>query len=235
MKRTIKILVSMLLSLSLCVTLFYWHYVPSEAAHAAKYAVRDPDGNIIVTTYDHHSSVYTYKTIGCTVSRCTPGTMQRSPGKEFIVFAFNESVIESSTLPDQKGMIITNFKIPESAFIERIATFYGDNWLSDIQSDSEMPVYVVIDSIMCCCYYDAKTNERIMYGNLRNDGTRTGRFIGNTYWNIPDTMSCDECGGNFPPLKDGWLNWDSGISSTPICAMNHPNCKDGSSTQFDGI
>lgn len=230
-----RIIIPVILSLILGIAILIPSTIPAEASRAAKYASRSPEGDIIITTYDHHSNEKTYRTIGFTVGRCTLGTRHRSPGHEFVTFALNESVVEVQTNPDSHGMIVTNFTFPESVFMERIATFYGDDWLAELQGVYEQPVYIVIDSIMCCCGLDKETGEKVPYGYLVNDGSRTGAFVGNTYWNIPDTMSCRECGGQFPCLQDGWLDDSQGTSSTPICAMHHPNCLDGNDSQFDGV
>ena len=231
-----RIIIPVILSLVLGIAILIYNTIPVEAGRAAKYASRSPEGDIIITTYDHHSSEKTYKTIGFTVGRCTLGTKHRSPGHEFVTFAFNEAVVEVQTDPDSQGMIITNFIFPESTLMERIATFYGDDWLAELQGvHGEQPVYIVIDSIMCCCALDKTTGKKIQYGYLINDGSRTGAFMGNTYWNIPDSMSCSECSGSFPCLQDGWLDDSQGVSSTPICALHHPNCLDGNDSQFDGV
>lgn len=228
MKRLTKVLLSFLVIFSV----LFGNHIQVKAGHNAGYAFIDADGNVGFVTYDHHSNTYTYKTIGITVGRCTLGTKKRSLGQEFITFAFNESVVEISTTPDSNGMFSTTFLMPESALLQRIAQFYGEDWLAELQGIYEQPAYVVIDSIMCCSYYDKVTDTKTQYGYFVNDGSREGKFFGNTYWNIPNTMRCADCGGTLPCFKDGWADFSNGISSLPICALKHPNALDGASASF---
>ena len=141
MKRIKKWICLTLLSI---ITLASAISISSEAGHAAKYATVSPNGDIILTTYDHRktSSVH-YKTVGWTVTRCALGTMTPIDEQYFTV-RFNDAV-------EDKGDIWTtsDYMIPESQVMSKIAEVDG-SWLADIQGDSEQPCYLKFDAIMIC-------------------------------------------------------------------------------------
>lgn len=193
----------------------------SAETRPSKFAWRDESGNIFFQVRDKKKSgQYAYATKGVTVSRCVLGTMERSPAMEYVTFVFSSpDVIVDETM--ENGTLVTTFQIPEGVLLSKIAEFYPD-WLADLQS--KKTCYVVIDSIMVSCKYG--NNESCQYnGYLYDDGSRTGLYLKNTYWNVIDA-TCSQCGGELPPLKKGYL--ETPISNSQIC-YGHPNCKDGSS------
>lgn len=105
----------------------------SEAGHLAKYASISPEGDIILTTYDHRktTSVH-YRTIGWTVTRCILGT--KTPvDDEYFTIRINDAVDGG-----EDEWMTTTFTIPEAEVMSRIAAVDG-SWLADIQGDSEQP------------------------------------------------------------------------------------------------
>lgn len=215
----------MTLCMVVCV-ICLWTKVEVQAADitAARYAWRDEMGNIMVSVTDKkRSSSYAYETIGFTVSRCILGTKKISPAYEYVTYSFTSPDIKPSVTELENGLINTIFMLRESTFLQDIVTYYPD-WYADL--NSKKTCYVVIDSIMRCIQYDANGNKKIS-GILIDDGSRTGKVRGNTYWNVIDA-ACRDCGGELPPLMDGFMSSEWGISSTPICALYHPNRKDGS-------
>lgn len=118
--------------------------IPSEAGHLAKYASISPEGDIILTTYDHRktTSVH-YRTIGWTVTRCVLGT--KTPiDDEYFTIRINDAVDGGEDV-----WMTTTFTIPEAEVMSRIAAVDG-SWLSDIQGDGEQPCYLKFDAIMIC-------------------------------------------------------------------------------------
>lgn len=191
---------------------------------AVRYAWRDDTGNIVISVTDkERSSVYAYETIGFTVSRCILGTRKVSPAYEYVTYSFTSPDIDPSVTDLGDGMIKTDFALRESTFLQDIVTYYPD-WYADI--NSKKTCYVVIDSIMRCVQYDKDGNKKIS-GIIIDDDSRTGKAKGNTYWNVIDA-ACRNCGGELPPLMDGYMSSEWAISFTPICALHHPNRKDGS-------
>lgn len=118
--------------------------IVSEAGNAARYATISPDGDIILTTYDHRktSSVH-YKTVGWTVTRCILGTKTPIEDQYFTV-RFNDAVEDVGDV-----WTTSEYMIPEAQVMERIAEVDG-SWLADIQGDSEQTCYLVFDAIMIC-------------------------------------------------------------------------------------
>lgn len=184
---------------------------------------RDEEGNIYyVTTDKKRTSQYSYKTIGVTASRCIPGTQDMSPDGEYIVLPFDSSTGQYEEVDIGNGFITSTFKINANAFKDKIGEYYS-YWLAELEGVTNQIIYVKMDSIMCCCEW----NEPLGY--ILNDGTRTCLTYGNTFWNIPNDMECRECGNSIHlPFVEGWRD-NTFVSSCPICAMNHPNAKDGSS------
>lgn len=207
--------------LSLAVLLFFSVSMNAIAANTSTVAPwRDDTGNIHIVAQDKkRTGKYSYKTIAVTVTRCIPGTQDMSPDGEYIVLPFDSLTGQYEETDLGNGFISSTFKINEKVFKDKIGEYYS-YWLAELEGITKQQIYIKIDSIMCCC------NGERQYGYIMDDGTRTGAFIGNTFWNIPNDMYCRECGGNHPPFKDGWRD-NTLISSTPICALNHPNAKDG--------
>lgn len=162
MKRIKKWICLTLLSV---ITLTSAISISSEAGHAAKYATVSPNGDIILTTYDHRktSSVH-YKTVGWTVTRCALGTMTPIDEQYFTV-RFNDAV-------EDKGDIWTtsDYMIPESQVMSKIAEIDG-SWLADIQGDSEQPCYLKFDAIMICID-DSKSDAEKHSGTMLSENNQ---------------------------------------------------------------
>ena len=184
---------------------------------------RDEEGNIYIVAQDkERTSKYSYKTIAVTITRCIPGTQEMSPDGEYIVLPFDSSTGQYTEADIGNGFVSSTFKINEKALKEKIGEYYS-YWIAELEGHTKQLIYIKIDSIMCCC------NDERQYGYIMDDGTRTGLIIGNTFWNIPNDMECRECGNSIHlPFVDGWRD-NTFVSSCPICALNHPNAKDGSS------
>lgn len=216
----LTLIMSVVLIAAICPTA---SFEADAKSFASNIAWRDDMGNIYIQVYDRHrTSSYAYETIGFTISRCVLGRKEVSPAFEYVTYSFTSPVVES-VVEEKDGYITTNFSIKESTFLTDIATYYPD-WYADIVSGETC--WIVVDSIMRCVQYDSAGNKKVD-GWFYDDGTRTGSFRENTYWNVIDT-TCQDCGGELPPLQDGYMSSEWGISSTPICAMYHPNRKDGS-------
>lgn len=217
-----------ILALMLCVCALAGMFMPitrmdAQAAKAVRYAWRDDMGNIIVSVTDKkRSSSYAYETIGFTISRCILGTRDISPAHEYVTYAFDSSKISPSVKENGNGTIKTDFVLREGTFLEDVVTYYPD-WYADLSS--KKTCYIVIDSIMRCIEYDTEGNK-LCHGYFYDDGSRTGLVRKNTYWNTID-MSCKHCGGTMPNLMDGFVSSDWAVANEPICAMDHPNRKDG--------
>lgn len=141
----------------------------SEAGNAAKYATVSPNGDIILTTYDHRktSSVH-YKTVGWTVTRCALGT--KTPiDEQYFTIRFNDAV-------EDKGDIWTtsDYMIPEAQVMSRIAEVDG-SWLADIQGDSEQPCYLKFDAIMICID-DSKSDAEKYSGTMLSENNQDYLF-----------------------------------------------------------
>lgn len=202
-----------IISMVLALVLLLSSTIPAQAATASSYAWVDENGDIIFQVKDKtRTSALAYKTVGITVTRCIKGTKTVSPAYETVAIAFSTSSAEAV---EDGSTTSTLFRFPESELMTRIATYYGDPWLSDLQELDEQPVYLVINSIMICVEHDENGKEH-QQGFYYDDGSRLGHWTLNVYANIPDCR-CSDCGGTVQPLKNGFTYYKDATQGELIC------------------